>query len=257
MVKRLILIASASFFIVLSACKNSTEETLVEVPEDVSVSEAIQKRQNQTEFYVMAASGLSLRKSNTTKSDKLAVMPYGSMVIVKPQTTQTSISVDHIEGVMQAAVFNGLEGYCFSGYLSPYPMPVKGVSVEDYIEQLKAKDAAVTYEQKENGPDFHQGYSEFIKLPNVNWHEAYYIAQNLFEIPRSLVFPNPSGITSEIIEEPTKPKDVWSSDLTVKRTSNQLDTITYSWRAEGSGYGVIITRPDLSQLQIEHFAFAD
>jgi len=257
MVKRVLLITSASLFIILGSCKNSTEETNVESPEVISVSEAIQKRQNQTEFYVMAASGLSLRKSNTTKSDKLAVMPYGSMVTVKLQTKQTSISVEHIEGAMQAVVFNGLEDYCFNGYLSPYPMPVKGVSVKDYVAQLKAKNAAVTYKQKENDSSFHQGYREFLKLPNIQWHEAYYIAQNLFDVPRSLVFPNPNGITYEVIEEPTKPKDVWSSDLTVRRTNNTLDTISYRWRAEGSGYGMLITKPDPSQLQIEHFVFVD
>lgn len=252
---RVLLLVAASLFMILGACKNSTQEATNELSETVSVSEATP--QNPTEFYVMASSGLSLRKENTTTSDKLAVLPYGSLVTVYPQTTQAAISVEHIEGTMQPITFNGLEGYCFSGYLSRYPMPVKGVSVEDYLAQLKAKNAAVTYEQKENGPDFHEGYSETITLPTAKWHEGYYIAQNLFDTPKSLAFPNPKGIPSETIEAPTKPKEVWTSDLLVKRTNNKLDTITYRFRGEGSGHGFIITKPDSEKLKIERYVFVD
>jgi hypothetical protein len=83
------------------------------------------------------------------------------------------------------------------------------------------------------------------------------LVAGIYELPKSLGFPNPKGPDKEILEEPNKPEEVWSSDMGITRTKNTLTKIVYSYRAEGFGYSVEITRPDNTDSRIEYLVFVD
>ncbi|MDX1463257.1 MAG: hypothetical protein R3359_09380, partial [Marinirhabdus sp.] len=90
----------------------------------------------------------------------------------------------------------------------------------------------------------------------TKWHEAFYIAQQLYEIPKAFSFPNPMGKDEEIIANSKKPEQLWESDLHIERKENTLQLIKYSQRSEGFGSSVTISKAgDL--MKIEYRTVAD
>lgn len=62
---------------------------------------------SQTTYYVTTTAGLSLRRSASSSSGRIAVMPYGS-----------AIQVSSISNGWARCVYNGVSGYCSSSYIS-------------------------------------------------------------------------------------------------------------------------------------------
>lgn len=229
-----------SLFFTAIACKSDKDKSSEETQNnDLAVSETVEK---QPEYlYVTAPSGLTLREHNNLNSEKLAVMPYGTKVkIISPEENET-MTVGGIKGGMHEVEFNQKTGYAFNGYLSKYFPPEDDMKAEFYVEDLQKFFPKVTYAEETGGTASAPFKIETVTLPNAKWHEAFYLASELFEIPKSFAFPNPKGSNEEVVKEEKPKSGTWKSYLTVNRDDNSLQKITYTHATEGFGYSVTIT----------------
>jgi len=212
----LALISTVVFF----SCKNEektpeainpsiTDLALIETiaPEEVSINEYL---------YVTASTGLSLREHPNLQSEKLAVMPYGTRVKVIAPENNPTMKVGNLKGGMDKIEFNQKKGFAFNGFLSKYFPPEKGISAKRYTEELKKDFPNVIYVETTGGTASKPSNFETITIPNSEWHEAFYIAQQLFNFPKEFVFPSSKGKESQVIKE----KDFQ------KNTSKKLSTST-------------------------------
>jgi len=206
---------------------------------------------------VLAPNGLSLRKTKSLDSEKLTVMPLGSEVTLLEAASEISLEIEHIKGGMHKVNYNGQIGYAFSGFLGAFELQKPNEELATYIGRLQEKYPSLNYESKDNDPDFHEGVTETFTLPASNWAEAYYAAATACAIPKSLGFPSPQGPLEEIIADPEKPTNVWSSDLNITRNKNNLEKIVYGFRTEGFGSAVTIERDNNTTFRITYLRFVD
>ncbi|MGB3152838.1 MAG: SH3 domain-containing protein [Maribacter sp.] len=208
-------------------------------------------------LYVIAPNGLSLRKENSLESQKLIGMPLGSQVLLLEKSNTANLEIEHIKGNMLKVSFDGQVGYAFSGYVSPIWLRSENEDIEAYLTKLKETFPSVSFESKRTNPDFHEGIIDTITLPASSWSEAFYLISAIYELPKSLGFPNPTGSDKELLEEPNKPEETWFSELDVERANNTLTKITYNYRTEGFGDIISLTRLESNKFQVEHIGFVD
>jgi hypothetical protein len=232
--KKVAFILSAVVFTsVFFSCKNETPVTVtdpitVEASNDIAMADLLEDTTTDTQYlYVTATSGLSLREYGNLNSDKLAKMPYGTRVTVVEAEPNNTMTVGGIKGGMDQIRFNHKEGFAFNGYLSKYFPPERDITVKGYGEELKQLFPEVTYTESVGGTVSNPINAETISLPNAAWHEAYFMAQRLFDFPKEFTFPNPKGKDSEIVFDGKPKKGIWVSQLEVKRSYNELQKIEY------------------------------
>jgi len=234
----IVIIAISLFF--LSSCKN--DNTDADTSNKNTVMDTVQTEKQPTHLYVTAPSGLTLRKHNNTQSEKLAVMLYGTKVkIVKPEN-ETTMNVGGISGGMDKVEFNGQTGFAFNGFMSQFFPPEENASAKSYIEELKKEFPKASYNEVIGEKVSQPSKTETVLLPTEKWHEAFYIAGQLFNIPKSFAFPNPSGSNAETVNENNRNKNLFLSELDVARSSNNLQKITYSYAGKGYKGNVTITK---------------
>jgi hypothetical protein len=210
-----------------------------------------------TTVYVLAPNGLSLRKTKSLDSEKLAVMRLGSAVTLLEAASEISLEIEHIKGGMHKVSYNGQIGYAFSGFLGAFALRKPEEQMANYLGRLQEKYPSLSYESKNNGPNFHEGVTETFTLPANNWPKAFYAAATACAIPKSLGFPSPLGPTEETIADPEKPTDVWGSDLNITRNQNNLEKIVYGFRTEGFGSAVTIERDSDTTFRVTYLRFVD
>ncbi|MCW9036815.1 SH3 domain-containing protein [Altibacter sp.] len=231
------LVLTFAFF----ACKNETKSETEALPEDLAVAEASEETSPEY-LYVTASSGLTLRQHNNLNSEKLAVMPYGTKVKIISEEKETTMTVGGIKGGMHEVEYNQHSGYAFNGYLSRFFPPDEDMKPKAYAEALKEQFPKVSFSETTGGTASNPSNTASLLLPTTQWHEAFYIAKQLFEIPTEFAFPEPKGSNEEVVKE-TKPKSgVWTSQLLVNRENDQLEKIIYSYRTEGFRYTVTISQ---------------
>ncbi|PVW15248.1 SH3 domain-containing protein [Marixanthomonas spongiae] len=227
------------------SCKNETKSNdASEVSEETNELALAEKETETTpEFmYVTASSGLTLREHNNLNSEKMGVMPYGTKVKVITPETEETMTVGGLKGGMHQVEFNQKTGYAFNGYLSKFFPPEEDLKAKIYAEDLKAQFLDVSFNETSGGTASKPTNTEILSLPTDNWHEAFYIAAELFDIPKSFAFPNPKGSPEETVKENNPKSGTWTSQLTVNRKDNTLEKINYEYRAKGFGYEVTITK---------------
>jgi hypothetical protein len=91
---------------------------------------------SDSQYFVVAPSGLILREKPDTKSNKLGLIRYNSIVKVTRVTKyQEKISGLHNKWVQ--IQYNGKSGYIFSGFLSRYEgPPLDCRSIQKYLENV-------------------------------------------------------------------------------------------------------------------------
>lgn len=230
--------------LVFLGCKESNPEKagdpdLNEIPDQeetiaqLAQAETPEIAETLTEYrYVTAYSGLSLREFNNTKSGRLAKMPYGSRVEVIEAEAQPTMTVAGISGSMDKVIFDHRSGYAFSGYLSRYFPPEEGITVPGYASELKKVFPEVEYRSLPGGSSSKPTLTETIELPGAKWHEAYFIAQKLFEFPSEFQFPSAEGKDLEIIKDNKPKRDLWVSQLEISRSSGALQKIEYVYSSK-------------------------
>ena len=219
--------------LVFVSCKNKSSENKADgllkdsAPAITTIEEATPEY-----LYVTAASGLSLREYNNLKSHRVAKMPYGTKVKVITQEKNLTMNVGGIEGGMNEVEFNQKKGFAFNGYLSKFFPPEIDVKVKGYAEELQTYFPQVGYIESSGGSASKPSNSKTLLLPAALWQEAFFIAQQLFDIPKEFNFPTPKGKNKQVIQC-TKSKDKgWKNQLEVTRENNQLKKIEFLYESQ-------------------------
>jgi len=233
--------------IILISCKNPEKPnsfTKNEPKEDLALAESVSLEENAKNnyLYVTASTGLSLREHANLQSEKLAVMPYGTRVKVITIEENPTMAIGGIKGGMDEIEFNHKKGFAFNGYLSKFFPPEKGISAKGYAEELKEKFPKVVFTETKGGTASKPTNTETLLLPDSNWHEAYYIAKQLFNFPKEFEFPTQKGKENQKIKEKKYKNDRWTSQMQVTRKEDTLLKIEYYYKNKGFTKLVSITK---------------
>ncbi|MCF6308483.1 MAG: SH3 domain-containing protein [Flavobacteriaceae bacterium] len=234
---KIVSIALISTFVLFS-CKNE-EKTNLEISKtsenDLALAKITPSEEISTNdyLYVTATTGLSLREYANLQSEKLAVMPFGTRVKVIASENNPTMKVGEIKGGMDEIEYNQKKGFAFNGFLSKYFPPEKGISAKRYAEELKNDFPKIVYTETTGGTASKPTNSESVTLPNTQWHEAFYMAQQLYSFPKEFIFPSSKGKEFQIIKEKKFQKDNWISELQIFRKNNAFTKIEYVYKNKG------------------------
>ncbi|MCG2419976.1 SH3 domain-containing protein [Aequorivita sp. F47161] len=240
-------------FTFLFSCKNdakTNEETQTVVTDSIPTETA------PDALYVTAVSGLTLREFPNLQSAKLTVMPLGTKVKIVNAEGKTTMNVGGIDGAMDEVEFNNQKGFAFNGFLSKFFPPGEDASAKLYAEELRKDFPKVSYSEATGGTASKPTKTETLILPTNKWHEAFFTAQQLFDIPRQFAFPNPKGANSETQQNNDKKKGDFISELQISRNENVLQKIVYFYKTTGFGYTVTITE-EAEGMKLEKVEVAD
>lgn len=233
----------------LTSCSSKKEENTTSQTQALNSSittkppTEVKKTTVKTAYkYVTAPNGLSLREYNNLQSDKLSVMPYGTRVEVISPETQNTMTVSGIKGAMDYIAYNHKKGYAFNGYLSNLFPPEKNSSAKSYAEELKEYFPKAKYTKVTSGKVSQPITTETLDLPTNQWHEAYFVAQQLFAIPNTFSAPSLQGKDNEVIQEDTSRDFTWKSELQVSRNNDVLTKIKYIYKNKGIEKSTTLTK---------------
>lgn len=222
------------------SCKNEVDSP--EGNEQVD-TDSIPQQLAPAALYVTAVSGLTLREHPNLQSTKLVVMPLGTKVQVINAAGQNTMNVGGIDGAMDEIKYNNQTGFAFNGFMSKFPPPLStNANAQNYAEELKGEFPNVEYTLATGGTASKPTKTETLILPTDKWHEAFFLAQQLFEIPRQFAFPNPRGSNNETQQNADRKKKDLTSELHISRSNNELQKVVYNYKTEGFGYTVNITK---------------
>lgn len=234
----LLLILGAS----ISACKEETnkptpsESMSLGTPEpadEIALNTGVSDEELPEHYlYVTARSGLSLRAYNNLQSERLAKMPYGSRVKVLEAEDRPTMTVGGISGGMHKVAYNHKTGFAFNGYLSRYFPPEQDISPQGYADELQLHFPEVSFSKTTAGSVSKPETIETLTLPGGTWHEAFFVAQQLFDFPKEFDFPSKQGAVSQVIVDRKPKKGVWTSQLEISRSDDGFDLIRYHYEAK-------------------------
>tara|TARA_R110002124_G_scaffold17532_3_gene73270 strand:+ start:132610 stop:133392 length:783 start_codon:yes stop_codon:yes gene_type:complete len=242
--------------VLLVSCNNKSENDQTtdlqtdNSANDLAIADTSNENVSDTYLYVTAVSGLSLREHNNLNSEKLGRMPYGTKIRVIASEEKPTMTVGGIKGAMDQVEYNHKTGYAFNGYLSKFFPPEKDAKPKYYAEELKTFFPKVSYSESVGGTASKPINTQTLLLPTQQWHEAFFVAQQLYDFPKELQFPNAKGKDEQIIKDSKPKKDVWTSELRVNREDNSLQKIEYHYLTKGFGYTVSIT-PEGEMMKLE------
>ncbi len=241
--KKVVLITIAASILFVS-CKNesTTNTSDVETVKDLALTDTPIEEITPQYLYITAHSGLSLREFNNLNSERLAKMPYGTKVKVLTSEKNLTMNVGGIKGGMNEVAFNHKKGFAFNGYLSKFFPPEKDSKAKGYAEELKELFPAVKFTESTGGTASKPTNTETLILPTTQWHDAFFVAQQLFDFPKDFDFPNPKGKDTQVYKDKKPVKNTWISELRVSRKDNILEKIEYVYTSKGFGYNVILTQ---------------
>lgn len=232
-------IAAVALISLFAACKNDVQNTLTsnEFPADASHDLAVAdigdaENPSAQYLYVTAPSGLTLREYNNLNSDKLARMPYGTRVEVLTSEENATMTVGGIRGAMNEVAFNHQKGFAFTGYLSKFFPPEPNINAKIYADDLQQLFPIVSFSETIGGTVSEPVNTQTLSLPTTQWHEAFFIAQRLFDFPKEFAFPNQKGTNSETLFDGKPKKGIWKSELQITRKDNTLEKIEYVYGSE-------------------------
>lgn len=248
--------------IVLVSCNNKPESNqeidLLEskVSKDLAIADPSNETREANYLYVTAISGLSLREHNNLNSEKLARMPYGTKIRVITSEEKPTMTVGGIKGGMDEVEYNHKTGFAFNGYLSKFFPPEIDVKPKYYAEELQTFFPEVSFTETIGGTASRPINTETLVLPTTLWHEAFFVAQQLFDFPKDFQFPNPKGKDEQVIQGKKPKNDVWTTELRVNRKDNSLEKITYVYGNKGFNYTVTIVQ-DGETMKLEKVAVVE
>lgn len=240
-------------FTFLFSCKNdakNNEESQTVVTDSIPAETAPEA------MYVTAVSGLTLREFPNLQSAKLAVMPLGTKVKIVNAEGKITMNVGGIDGAMDEVEFNNKKGFAFNGFMSKFSPPAQDASAKNYAEELKKDFPKVNYSEATGGTASKPTKTQTLILPTDKWHEAFFTAQQLFNIPKEFAFPNPKGSNSETQQNGNKKKTDFLSELQISRNENELQKIIYNYKTDGFGYIVTIAK-EAGGMKLEKVEVAD
>jgi hypothetical protein len=246
-------IAAFAVITLFTSCEDKKKQTTPNLVVAEIVTEGVPEKVTG-HLYVTAASGLSLREYNNLNSKKLAVMPYGTKVEVLLAEKNKTMNISGISGGMHQVAYNNKIGYAFSGYLSELFPPERGANAKRYVSDLQNTHPRAALSALVGGTASEPSNTETLLIPTTKWHEAYLIAQKLYEIPRSFALPEPNGKEEEVLNNPNKSINTLVSELQVIRIENALLKILFTHASQSFRRTVSITQQD-SMMKIEEVRF--
>jgi hypothetical protein len=233
------------------SCKNETKDPQPDsVANDLAIADSTAETAAPEYLYVTAPSGLSLREFNNLNSEKLAVMPYGTKLKIIASEPNATMTVGGIKGGMNEVEYNHKKGFAFNGYMSKFFPPEQDISAKSYVEELQKLFPKVSYAESTGGTASKPSNTQTILLPTSQWHEAFFVSQQLFDFPKEFAFPEPKGKDEQIIKDKKPKKDVWVSELQVNRMDDNLEKIAYVYKTKQFATSVTITKVnDMMQLE--------
>ena len=233
--------------VILSSCKNDVKDN----DENQSVvSDTIPTETIPDFMYLTAVSGLTLRAEPNLQSEKLKVMPLGTKLRLITHEDKTTMNVGGIDGAMVEVELNGQKGYVFNGFISKFLPSGENAVPNNYFEDLRSVFPDVSYIETTGGTASKPSKTQTILLPTDQWHEGFFMAQQLYGIPRQFAFPNPKGSNNETQHNNNKRKGDLISELVIIRSANTLQKIVYNYRTKGLEYSISITQ-DGDRMKIE------
>jgi len=227
----------------LLSCKNDSSNSQIDqTSNNLVVSDSVTSEINPEYLYVMAQSGLTLRAFNNLNSERIAKMPYGTKVKVITLEKNLTMDVSGIKGGMNEIEYNQKKGFAFNGYLSKFFPPELDAKIKGYATELQTFFPAVTFSESVGGTASKPTNTETLVLPTQQWHEAFFVAQRLFNFPKEFEFPNPKGNDEEIIKNKKTENTNKISELRIMRKEDVLQKIQYAYEAVNFGYTISITK---------------
>jgi hypothetical protein len=169
-------------------------------------------------------------------------MRFGTRVKVITSEKNPPMKVGEIKGGMDEIEYNQKKGFAFNGFLSRYFPPEKGISAKLYAEELKTDFSKIKYTETTGGTASKPINTESLTFPNTQWHEAFYMAQQLYNFPNELVFPSLKGKDFLTIKEKKFAKNSWTSELQITRENDHLSKIEYVYINKGFSKKVTIVK---------------
>jgi len=229
--------------IIFASCKNESSGPKTDIKaNDIALADITIEESTPEYLYVTASSGLSLREYNNLNSDRLAKMPYGTKVKVITPENKLTMSVGGIKGGMNEVEFNRKKGFAFNGYLSKFFPPETDIKVKGYAEELQAYFPEVGYTESVGGSASKPSNTETLTLPTTLWHEAFFVAQRLFDFPKEFEYPNPKGKEKQVIQYTKTRNNGWKNQLEVTRIDNKLEKIEYLYESEKFDSSITIVK---------------
>ena len=228
-------LVSIALFLSCKNEENPSTKNIINSEDDIAIIDLITDDKN-TEIdylYVTSTSGLSLREYANLQSEKLAIMPYGTKVKIISSELKPTMKIREISGGMDHIEFNHKKGFAFNGYLSQYFPPEKGISAKKYGEELLLLFPTVNYSETISGNASNPINTEILALPEMQWHKAFYMAQQLFNIPKEFVFPSLKGTDKEVVLGGELKKESRVSELQITRKNELLSKIKYKYKNKG------------------------
>ena len=244
-------IAALTIITLFTSCEKNTPQNPEIAPTQISAQPIAEKK--TASFYVTAASGLSLRQYNNLKSQKLAVMPYGTKVEIVSLELNNTMNISGVKGGMHQVLYNNKTGFAFSGYLSELFPPEPGANPKMYIADLQNTHPTASIKEFTGGTASEPSSTEILLIPTTKWHEAYLIAQKLYDIPRDFAMPDPKGRDAQVINSTNKPLDALVRELQVTRLDNTLVEIVYNYTTTNFKQHLSISTQDGMMKITQHF----
>ncbi len=220
----------------LTGCKDEKKEEKV-FPETVQAEAKIEQPLPNL-MYVIAPSGLLLRKEDNLDSEQLGKMPYGASVKVLSRPDNSSISVSGIEGHMIQVQYNDITGFAYDGYLTRFKVPQRKETPERYGNRLKEDFPTVSAGSGNDKKDKTSAIQ--LTIPAGSWSEAFLIAKQLYDIPAEYNFPGLKGPDKS--SSKSHQEHAFTSTLKAARAVNTLTSITYTENAQDSTKTITITQ---------------
>jgi len=241
--------------IALISCTNQKKETINTVPDqDTAIintekpllAEAIPTTTVAVNkpYYVIANSGLSLRKGTNLRSEKLLTLPYGSQLSYLYTPENTEMAIDGIQGAMIAVEYQGAKGFVFSGYTTQIAPPREDESFSAYAERISTDTHKIMVTKKPHpkGPKY--GMTKSMKLPVKDWRTTLNIAQRLLDLPQTSNI-DLSNTLKSIYVNPDKRTQTTKDEYEIKRdTKGSITVLTYTYQIRDYSRSVTMTKKD-------------
>ena len=150
-------------------------------------------------------------------------------------------------------LYNNKTGFAFSGYLSELFPPEPGANPKMYIADLQNTHPAASITELVGGTASEPSSTETLLIPTTKWHEAYLIAQKLYDIPRDFAMPDPKGRDAQVINSPNTPLEALVRELQVTRLDNTLVEIVYNYTTSNFKQHLTIQKQDGMMRITQHY----
>ncbi len=223
---------------------SSEKETVITTTEKPLLAEAVSTTISPVNkpYYVIANSGLSLRKGTNLRSEKLLTLPYGSQISYLYTPENTEMIIEGIQGAMIAVEYQGAKGFVFSGYTTQIAPPREDESFSAYAKRISTDTHKVVVTEQAHPKGSKYGMTKSIELPAKDWKTTLNIAQRLLDLPKTSVI-DLSNSSKHIYVNPDKRTKTVKDEYEVKRGVNgSITTLTYTYQIRDYSRSVTIIK---------------